>query len=111
MSSLDPSFPVASTQGFGGGTVENALLVGIAVVAVAMLIAGIELTVRTGRERSRRDESDPVLTALLAQRLYGRALYGLAPALVASVVDYLRTESLASAAFLFAAMVLTAAVL
>jgi exopolysaccharide biosynthesis polyprenyl glycosylphosphotransferase len=111
MLSLDTSFAVAANSGFGGGTVEKILLVGIAVVAAATVLAGLELTFRTARERRRRDVNDPVLTALLAQRLYERALYGIAPSVVASVLVLLRTDSAASAAFVFAAMALTAALL
>src|SRR2546423_1680577 len=111
MPSIDPSIPVAAVRGFGGGAVESVLLVFIAVIAAATVIAGIELAVRSARERSRRAGGDPVLTALLAQRLYARVLYGVAPAVVASVVVLLRTESVSSAAFLLVVMGLTAGVL
>src|SRR5436190_3258102 len=108
---LDPFSHLAVGRGFGGGTVEDVLLVAIATVAAATLLAGLELTLRAVRERRHRDETDPVLTALLAQRLYARALYGIAPSVVASVLVFLRTDSTASAAFVFAAMALTAALL
>jgi exopolysaccharide biosynthesis polyprenyl glycosylphosphotransferase len=110
---LDPSHALAATdEGFGGGTVENALLIGLVVVTAATLVAAVELGVRIARDRDRRgDASGPVLTALYAQRLYGRVLFGAAPAVVATAVAFLRTDSVSSAAFLFAAMVLTAAVL
>src|SRR3954447_13809739 len=111
MPALNPYFPIGAERGFGGGTVENVLLAGIAVVAAAILVAGLELTIRTVRERSRREGTEPVLTALLAQRLYARALYGIAPSVVASVVVFLRTDSSASAAFVFAVMALTGALL
>src|SRR4051794_34322160 len=108
---LDPFGQVAATDGFGGGTAESILLIAVAVVAAATLLAGLELTVRSLRDRRRRDVAYPVLTALVAQRLYQRALYGIAPSVVASVVVLLRTDSAASAAFVFAAMALTAALL
>ena len=108
---LDPFSHLAVGRGFGGGTVEDVLLVAIATVAAATLLAGLELTLRAVRERRHRDETDPVLTALHAQRLYERALYGVAPSMVASAVVFLRTDSASSAAFVFAAMALTAALL
>jgi exopolysaccharide biosynthesis polyprenyl glycosylphosphotransferase len=104
--------PVATGEGFGGGAVEDVLLVAIAVVAAATLLAAIELLARTVRERGRREAAgDPVLTALFAQRVYARVLYGVAPVVVASVVTYLRTDSVSGAAFLFATMILTGALL
>src|SRR5262245_31335561 len=110
MPRLDPFYPIA-VDGFGGSTLEDFLLVAIVVVAAATLIAGLELTIRTARERRLRNADDPVLSALHAQRLYERALYGIAPSVVASVVVFLRTDSASSAAFVFTAMALTAAVL
>jgi exopolysaccharide biosynthesis polyprenyl glycosylphosphotransferase len=110
MPQLHPSFPIAVDR-FGGSALEDVLLIGIAAVAAATLLAGLELTIRTARERRLRDADDPVLTALHAQRLYERALYGVAPSVVASVVVFLRTDSASSAAFVFAAMALTAALL
>ncbi len=109
---LDPSFPVAADSSFGGGIVETGLLVALAVVAAATIIAGIELSVRATRERKTRERAfTPVISALFAQRLYARVLYGVAPPLVAAVVTFLRTHSVPSAAFMLAATGLAAALL
>jgi exopolysaccharide biosynthesis polyprenyl glycosylphosphotransferase len=109
---LDPSLPFAANSGFGGGVVEDVLLVALAVVAAATVVAAIELTARSIRDRERRDDTDsPVISALFAQRLYARVLYGVAPPFVAALVTYLRTDSVPSAAFMLAATGLSAALL
>jgi exopolysaccharide biosynthesis polyprenyl glycosylphosphotransferase len=83
-----------------------------AVVAVAGVVAGVELIGRIVRGRTRGAEvAFPVLSALSAQRLYSRVLYGVAPAAVAATITYVRTEDVASAVFLFGAMVLPAVLL
>ncbi|HEY1358233.1 MAG TPA: sugar transferase [Thermoleophilaceae bacterium] len=103
---------MAADSQFGGGIIEDILVATLAVVAVASLLAGIELTARTLRERKRREEvMAPVLSALSAQRLYARVLYGIAPPLVASAVTYLRTDSGSSAAYMLAVTGLVAALL
>ena len=51
------------------------------------------------------------LSALDAQRLYERVLYGVAPAAVASAIVLLRQDDLSPALFLFASMTLTSALL
>src|SRR3954451_10652448 len=100
---LDPSFPAAARSGFGGGVVEDGLLVALAAGAAAAIIAGIELIVHAMRDRRHRAHATPVMSALFAQQLYARALYGIAPPLVAALVTLLRTDTMASAAFMLAA--------
>jgi exopolysaccharide biosynthesis polyprenyl glycosylphosphotransferase len=112
---LEPSSALAATTNNGDelpGWLELTLVVLAAGIALAVLVAVIEMSLRMTRERSGRGEVEaPVLSALYAQRLYARALYGVAPAGVATAIALLRTEEVSTAAFLFAAMVLTGAIL
>lgn len=72
----------------------------------------VELGGQIVRERYRGEQAlFPVLSALYAQRLYSRVLYGLAPAAVAAAIVLFRTGSLSDTFFLVGAMVLTGAVL
>lgn len=106
-----PAF-AADTGGFGGGLVEDGMLVGIAVVALAAVAAVLELGVRMLRERAAGEGGGrPVLSVAYAQRLHARVLYGLAPTVVATTIVFLRTDSVSIAAFLFCAMTLTAVIL
>jgi exopolysaccharide biosynthesis polyprenyl glycosylphosphotransferase len=112
---LEPSSALAATTNNGDelpGWLELTLAALAASVGLAVLVAVIEMSLRMTRERSGRGEVEvPVLSALYAQRLYARALYGVAPAGVATAIALLRTEEVSTAAFLFAAMVLTGAIL
>src|SRR4051812_50142654 len=59
---------------------EIAVIALTAVVAVATLVALSELASRIIRERYGKEQpAFPVLSALYAQRLYGRILYGVPP--------------------------------
>src|SRR4051812_43150760 len=84
----------------------------VAVVGVATLVALAELASRMVRERYGKEQpAFPVLSALYAQRLYSRILYGVAPVAVATAITFVRTEDVASTVFLLGTMALTAAVL
>jgi exopolysaccharide biosynthesis polyprenyl glycosylphosphotransferase len=112
MLSLDPSIPLGADQGLGGSLVEDALLIAVLVVAAATLVAAAELTVRTIRERQDREAaSRPVISALFAQRFYVRILYGVAPPVVASLVTFLRTDSVSGTTLMFAGTGLAAVLL
>lgn len=91
------------------GVVEVILGVSLALAAVAIVVAGIEIALRM----SHREDSGggPVLSALAAQRLYSRVLYGVAPTAVATGITLQRTEEFAPAALMFVAMALTTAIL
>ena len=109
---LAPATLYAPGPGALKAAIEVIAIGAVAMVGVAAAIALVELSVRVARERRRRDVPvAPVLTALHAQRLYTRVLYGLAPATVAAVIAFLRTDQISDAGILFGAMVLTAAVL
>ncbi len=102
---------MAETDALVSGIVEVILGVTLALAAVAVLVAAIEIALRTSRKD--RDDADaaPVLSALAAQQLYSRVLYGLAPTAVATAITFQRTEAFSSAALMFVAMALTTAVL
>jgi exopolysaccharide biosynthesis polyprenyl glycosylphosphotransferase len=113
---LCPGVARAADSTAGGaslsGPFEIAVVAFAAVVALASLLAGTELAVRIVRERFGSEQpAFPVLSALHAQRLYSRVLYGVAPAAVATAITYVRTQDVSSTVFLLGSMVLTAAVL
>jgi exopolysaccharide biosynthesis polyprenyl glycosylphosphotransferase len=110
---LEPSSAFAAQAGgFGGGLVEDSLLIGIAVLALAVLAATLELGVRIVRERAAGGtDGRSLLSVAYAQRLHSRILYGLTPTVVATTIVFLRTDSVSIAAFLFCAMTLTAVIL
>src|SRR3954468_4625731 len=91
----------------------EAILIGaVAVILLATVVACAELTARLVRERHRLEGPGfPVLSALYAQRIYTRVLYGVAPAAVAAAITLVRTDDVSSAVFLLGAMVLTSLVL
>ncbi|MDQ4129815.1 MAG: hypothetical protein M3133_02300, partial [Actinomycetota bacterium] len=91
------------------GALDTAAVVVLAALGGACAIAATEMCARFVRDR--RSGVSTQLSALYAQRLYARVLYGVAPAGVAAVIALVRTGELSSAAFLFAAMVLVAAIL
>jgi exopolysaccharide biosynthesis polyprenyl glycosylphosphotransferase len=109
---LDPA-RAAAAEGRGlstpDGPAEIVLLVFAVVVTIAALVAGAEV----GRRRLQPDAASGAqpLSALHAQRLYERVLYGVAPAAVASTIVFLRQDDLSPALFLFASMALTSALL
>ena len=82
----------------------------LALVAVAVIVAAVEIVLRMSHDRH-EDSPAPVLSALAAQRLYRRVLYGVAPTLVATGITWQRTEDLSGAAFMLVAVGLTTAVL
>ena len=92
-------------------SVETLLIAVAAAVAIAVLVAGVELSLRIARERRAGEPESPYLSSLYAQRLHTRVLYGFAPPAVASTIALVRTDELSTAAFLFAAMTLTTAIL
>ena len=87
-----------------------AAAVTLALVAVAVIVAAVEIVLRMSHDRH-EDSPAPVLSALAAQRLYRRVLYGVAPTLVAAGITWQRTEDLSGAAFMLVAVGLTTAVL
>jgi lipopolysaccharide/colanic/teichoic acid biosynthesis glycosyltransferase len=115
LSILEPSDSLAARESDGAsfvsGTLEGILIALVAVVSIAFVVAVAEISVRIARERHQGERGYPVLSVSYAQRLYSRVLYGLAPTAVATAVTLIRTEQLSSAAFVCAAMVLTAVIL
>jgi exopolysaccharide biosynthesis polyprenyl glycosylphosphotransferase len=94
------------------GGVETVVIVAAAAFGAASVVAAVELCAKILRERRRDEKSQfPVLSALYAQRLYRRALYGLAPPAVAAAITLARTGEVSRTVFLLGAMLLTAAVL
>ena len=92
--------------------VEVAVIAIACVVGLASLVAATELAARIVRERYGKEQASfPVLSALYAQRLYSRVLYGVAPAAVATAITYVRTQDVSGTVFLLGSMLLTAAVL
>jgi exopolysaccharide biosynthesis polyprenyl glycosylphosphotransferase len=112
---LAPDTAAAASSGGGApvsASAEAIPIVAAAVLGLATVVAAAELSLRLARERRGREEPGfPVLSALHAQRLYTRLLYGVAPAAVAAGITLLRTGDVAATAFLLCAMVLSAAVL
>jgi exopolysaccharide biosynthesis polyprenyl glycosylphosphotransferase len=91
---------------------EVAVVAIAAIVGLASLVAATELAARIVRERYGKEQAAfPVLSALYAQRLYSRVLYGVAPAAVATAITYVRTQDVSATVFLLGSMLLTAAVL
>jgi lipopolysaccharide/colanic/teichoic acid biosynthesis glycosyltransferase len=99
------------SDGFLGKTLGGILIGLAAVVGIAVLVAVVEFLVRLARERRAGDLDYPVVSVIYAHRLYGRVLYGLAPTAVGTAVTFIRTQEVSSAAAVFAAMLLTAAIL
>jgi exopolysaccharide biosynthesis polyprenyl glycosylphosphotransferase len=93
------------------GVVEVILGVALALVAVAIVVAAFEIALRVSNDNREDEGAAPVLSALAAQRLYSRVLYGLAPTAVATGITLQRTEEFSSAALMFVAVGLTTAVL
>jgi exopolysaccharide biosynthesis polyprenyl glycosylphosphotransferase len=94
------------------GGLATVLIVAVAALGAASVVATIELCAKILRERYRGEQGRfPVLSALYAQRLYRRALYGLAPPAVAAAITLARTGELSQTVFLLGAMLLTAAAL
>jgi exopolysaccharide biosynthesis polyprenyl glycosylphosphotransferase len=108
---LEPATALGANDGRGvsspDGFAEISLLVFAGLVAVASTLA----TAEVARRRLRSDGASAALSALDAQRVYARVLYGLAPAAVASTIVLLRQDDLSPAVFLFASMALTSALL
>jgi lipopolysaccharide/colanic/teichoic acid biosynthesis glycosyltransferase len=101
----------AGGDGFLGKTLGGILIGLAAVVGIAVLVAVVEFSVRLARERRAGDLDYPVVSVIYAHRLYGRVLYGFAPTAVGTAVTFIRTQEVSSAAAVFAAMLLTAAIL
>jgi len=94
------------------GPAEVVLIMAAAAVGLAFVIACAEGVVRLVHERNRLDGPGfPVLSALYAQRIYTRVLFGAAPAAVGATITLVRTGDVSSAVFLLGAMVLTSLVL
>jgi exopolysaccharide biosynthesis polyprenyl glycosylphosphotransferase len=94
------------------GPVEVVLIALAGVLALGTVVGCIELAIRILRERyGRQKQGFPVLSALYAQRIYTRILYGLAPAAVAAAITLIRTGLASSTVFVFGVLVLTSAVL
>jgi exopolysaccharide biosynthesis polyprenyl glycosylphosphotransferase len=112
---LDPSQALAASGDGGQGFLEGKLavvLIGFVVLlGIAVAIAVVEISLRLARERHSGEPGYPVVSVSYAQRLYGRVLYGLAPVGVATAVTLIRTQEVPSAAFVFAAMLLTTVIL
>jgi exopolysaccharide biosynthesis polyprenyl glycosylphosphotransferase len=110
---LEPARAVAAEDGRGvstpDGLAEILVLVFTLVIALAALVAVAEGARR--RFKPDGDSGPHPLSALHAQRLYERVLYGVAPAAVASTIVFLRQDDLSPALFLFASMALTSALL
>jgi exopolysaccharide biosynthesis polyprenyl glycosylphosphotransferase len=107
---LDPASAAAapSADGFVGQGAKIVILVMGGIALAAVVAAGIEVTFRTVREGKWSGDTAPVLSALTAQRYYQRALYGVAPAAVASAIALVRGARLSAVVFLFAVMTITA---
>jgi lipopolysaccharide/colanic/teichoic acid biosynthesis glycosyltransferase len=111
---LEPSPALAAfgdSGGFADGPAEVVLIVLAAVIGMAVVVAVAEFAVHIARERHESKPEYPVVSVIYAQRLYGKVLYTLAPTGVATAVTFIRTHEVSSAAFVFAAMLLTSAVL
>src|SRR6185295_15018135 len=84
---LDPATASAATSadGFVGQSAKIVIFI-LGGIAIAAVVAAIEVTFRTVREGKWSSDTTPVLSALTAQRYYTRVLYGIAPAAVASAI-------------------------
>lgn len=113
--SVDPLRQAIDTsQLVGAGTlgapVQAVLIVAAILITGGTVMAVAELTLRVARQRG-TDPGFPVLTALYAQRIYGRALYVVAPAVVAGIVTLVHTQELDQAAYILGAVFASTALL
>jgi len=109
---LDPRIMHTGAAQILNGPAEVVLIMAAAAVGLAFVIACAEGVVRLVHERNRLDGPGfPVLSALYAQRIYTRVLFGAAPAAVGATITLVRTGDVSSAVFLLGAMVLTSLVL
>jgi exopolysaccharide biosynthesis polyprenyl glycosylphosphotransferase len=109
---LKPVLASSTASDALGGPTQTVVIVIAAIVALATIVAGVELIARLVRERHGPERpAFALLSALHAQRLYTQVLYSVAPAAVACAITLVRTHEVSSAVFLVGAMVLTSLVL
>jgi exopolysaccharide biosynthesis polyprenyl glycosylphosphotransferase len=109
---LDPRAMKVATAQILSGPLEAALIALVGLLALGTVVAVAELIARIVRGRYGREKQGiPVLSALYAQRIYTRILYGLAPAAVAAAITLVRTGVASSTVFIFGMLVLTSSVL